>query len=183
MSTALKQMTADEFLLWAEGKEGRWELHDGAPLMMSPERLAHIRTKKHVVFALDEAISRAGLPCEAFADGVAIKIDARTVFEPDASIVCGPRKEDDAIVISDPVVVVEVLSPSTAAIDHGRKLSSYFSLPSVEHYLILDPERRVAIHHKRGQGEAIETRVLSNGSARFDPPGFELAVEALFPAA
>ena len=139
MSTALKQMTADEFLLWAEGKEGRWELHDGAPLMMSPERLAHIRTKKHVVFALDEAISRAGLPSEAFADGVAIKIDARTVFEPDASIVCGPRKEDDAIVIIEPVVVVEVLSPSTAAIDHGRKLSSYFSLPSVEHYLILDP--------------------------------------------
>ena len=29
MSTALKQMTVDEFLLWAEGKEGRWELHDG----------------------------------------------------------------------------------------------------------------------------------------------------------
>ena len=35
MSTALKQMTVDEFLLWAEGKEGRWELHDGAPVMIS----------------------------------------------------------------------------------------------------------------------------------------------------
>ena len=82
---------------------------------------------------------------------------------------------------SDPIVVVEVLSPSTAAIDHGRKLSGYFSLPSVEHYLILDPERRVVIHHKRGQGDAIETRVLSEGSAKLDPPGFAVAVEALFP--
>ena len=71
---------------------------------------------------------------------------------------------------------------ATAAIDHGRKLSGYFSLPSVEHYLILDPERRVAIHHKRGQGEAIETRVLSDGAVKLDPPGFEVAVEALFPA-
>ena len=83
---------------------------------------------------------------------------------------------------TNPTVVVEVLSPSTAAIDHGRKLSSYFSLPSVEHYLILDPERRVLIHHKRGQGEAIETRVLANGVATLDPPGFEVAVDALFPA-
>ena len=54
-------------------------------------------------------------------------------------------------------------------------------LPSVEHYLILDPERRVVIHHKRGQGDAIETRVLSEGAVKLDPPGFEVAVEALFP--
>ena len=52
----------------------------------------------------------------------------------------------------------------------------------MHHYLILDPERRVVIHHKRGQGEAIETRVLTSGVARLDPPGFEVAVEALFPA-
>ena len=85
--------------------------------------------------------------------------------------------------IDDPVIVVEVLSPSTAAIDHGRKLSGYFSLPSVQHYLILDPDRRVVIHHKRGASDAIETRVLTDGVARLDPPGFEVAVEALFPPA
>ena len=39
MSTALKLMTVEEFLPWAEGKEGRWELHDGVPVMMSPERV------------------------------------------------------------------------------------------------------------------------------------------------
>ena len=79
--------------------------------------------------------------------------------------------------------MVEVLSPSTAAIDHGPKLSGYFSLPSVQHYLILDPERRVVIHHKRGASDAIETRVLTDGVARLDPPGFDVAVEALFPPA
>ncbi len=98
-------------------------------------------------------------------------------------VFCGPRPPADAQTINDPIIVVEVLSPSTAAIDHGRKLSGYFSLPSLEHYLILDPERRVVIHHKRGRGDAIETRVLSNGLAKLDPPGFEVAVELLFPAA
>ena len=58
--------------------------------------------------------------------------------------------------IPNPVIVVEVLSPSTAADDHGVKLDGYFSLRSVEHYLILDSDRRVMIHHKRGQAEAIE---------------------------
>jgi Uma2 family endonuclease len=191
MSTGLKLMTVEEFLPWAEGKEGRWELHDGVPVMissaepvmMAPERAAHIRTKFRAAKALDGAVTTADLPCEVFTDGMAIRIDARTTYEPDASVVCGPRAPADAIEIDNPVIVVEVLSPSTAAIDHGRKLSGYFSLPSVQHYLILDPDRGVAIHHKRGSGDAIETRVLTDGVARLDPPGFEVAVEALFPPA
>jgi Uma2 family endonuclease len=97
-------------------------------------------------------------------------------------VVCGPRAPADALEIDNPVIVVEVLSPSTAAVDHGRKLSGYFSLPSVQHYLILNPDRRAVLHHKRGVGEAIETRVLTDGVARLDPPGFDVAVEALFPA-
>jgi Uma2 family endonuclease len=181
MSTALKQMTVDEFLLWAEGKEGRWELHDGAPVMMAPERSLHAETKAEAYVALREAIRLKGLSCWVYPDGMAIRVDARTSYEPDASVTCGPRAPADAIDIDNPVIVVEVLSPSTAAIDHGRKLSGYFSLASVQHYLILDPERRVVIHHKRGSGDAIETRVLTGGAARLDPPGFEVSVEALFP--
>jgi Uma2 family endonuclease len=174
-------MTVDEFLSWAEGKEGRWELHDGVPVMMAPERVLHNRSKLRVATALQNALAAAGLPCEVFTDGLAVKIDAQVIYEPDTSVVCGPRAPADAIEIDNPIVVVEVLSPSTAAIDHGRKLSGYFSLSSIEHYLILDPDRRVVIHHKRGIGDAIETRVLTDGAARLEPPGCEVAVEALLP--
>ena len=183
MSTALKLMTVEEFLSWVEDKEGRWELHDGVPVMMSPERLAHVRTKARAVRSLEDGLHAAGLPCEAVADGLTVKVNSGATFEPDASVVCGPRRSDETMVVTDPIIVVEVLSPSTAAIDHGRKLSGYFSVASVQHYLILDPDRRVAIHHKRGVGDAIETRVLTDGVARLDPPGFEVAVEALFPPA
>ena len=182
MSTALEQtMSADEFLRWAEGKDGRWELHDGVPVMMSPERVLQGVTKGEAFAALREAVRRSGLPCMAYPDGVAVRIDARTAYQPDASVSCGAPPPPDAQAIDDPIIVVEVLSPSTAAIDHWRKLSGYFSLASVEHYLILDPERRVVIHHKRGQGDTIETRVLSDGVAPLEPPGFEVAVSALFP--
>jgi Putative restriction endonuclease len=128
-----------------------------------------------------EAIRLKALPYRIYPDGMAIRIDARATYEPDAAVVCGSRAPPDAIEIDNPVIVVEVVSPNTAAIDHGRKLSGYFSHPSVQHYPILDPDRRVVIHHKRGAGDAIETRVLTGGFARLDPPGFEVAVEALFP--
>jgi Uma2 family endonuclease len=181
MSTALKQMTVDEFLLWAEGEEGRWELHDGIARRITPERIDHVRTKGEVFVTFTFASRHAGCDCEVFGSGGGIQIDQRTVYAPDGAIVSGPKLPDNAILLVNLIVVVEVLSPSTAAIDHGRKLSSYFSLPSVEHYLILDPERRVVIHHKRGQGDAIEMRVLSEGAIKLDPPGFEVLVEACFP--
>jgi Uma2 family endonuclease len=123
------------------------------------------------------------LPCEAIAEGLSVRIDPRKSYEPDASVVCGPYRSGDTIAVDDPIIVLEVLSPNTAAIDHSRKLSGYFSLSSLQPYLILDPDQRVVIHHKRGVGDAIETRVLTDGVARLDPPGFEVAVEAMFPSA
>ena len=181
MSAALKQMTVDEFLVWAEAQEGRWELHEGVAVRITPERIDHGRTKGEAAVALRVSSRHAGCDCEIFGSGPGVQIDERTVYAPDGAIVCGPILPDDAILLVNLIGVVEVLSPETAALDHGRKLSGYFSLPSVEHYLILDPDRRVVIHHKRGQGDAIETRILTDGFARLDPPGFEVAVDALFP--
>jgi Uma2 family endonuclease len=183
MSIALNQMTVDEFLLWAEGEEGRWELHDGVAKRITPERADHVRAKGEAFVAIKLASRRACCDCEVFGSGAGVQIDQRTVYAPDGAIVRGPKLPDDAILLVNPIIVVEVLSPSTAAIDHGRKLSGYFSLAGVQHYLILDPDRRVVIHHKCGSGDAIETRVLKDGVARLDPPGFEVAVEALFPPA
>jgi Uma2 family endonuclease len=181
MSAAVKEkMSADEFLVWAEAQEGRWELHDGALVAMSPERVVHSRTKGEVFRSLKAAIDRAGSPCEALPDGAAVRVAQGSIFEPDALVYCGPRLPPETLEVLNPVIVVEVLSPSTAARDHGAKLTGYFSLPSVMHYLILDPERRVLIHHKRGQGEVLETRILTEGLLRLDPPGLEAPVADMF---
>jgi Uma2 family endonuclease len=183
MSSELKQtMTTDEFLAWAEGRDGRWELHDAAPLALSPERLGHTMAKGETQLALGAAIKRTGLPCRIYPSGVAVRIDFHNAYLPDALVVCGRFPAPSDMEIANPLIIVEVLSPSTAAFDHGRKLSGYFSLPSVMHYLILDPERRVVIHHRRGTGEALETRIHADGEIRLDPPGLVVATEALFPA-
>jgi Uma2 family endonuclease len=183
MSLVVKEkMSADEFLIWAEAQEGRWELHDGALVAMSPEREAHFATKGEVFHALRQAVDRAHARCRVYPDGATVRVSARTVFEPDALVYCGPRLPPDVVEVPNPIVIVEVLSPSTAARDHGFKLTGYFSLPSVIHYLILDPERRVVIHHKRGQGEIIETRILTEGLLRLDPPGLEAPVTEMFAA-
>ncbi len=177
-----KKMTTDEFLAWADGREERWELLDCAPTLMAPERAIHARTKFAAQRSLFDAIARAGSPCEMFPDGMTVRIDAANAFEPDALVVCGRLPAAEAIEVANPVVVLEVLSPSTAANDHGRKLGGYFSIASVMHYLILDAERRVLIHHKRGQGDAIETRILSDGVLRLDPPGLQVPVAEMFAA-
>ena len=179
---ANEKMSADEFLRWAEAQDGLWELHDGALVAMSPERIAHGRTKGAVFRSLGDAIARARLPCEALPDGASVRVAKNTIFQPDALVNCGPLMPANAIEATNPVVVVEVLSPSTVARDHGAKLTGYFSLPSVMHYLILDPERCVLIHHKRGQGEIIETRILTEGLVRLDPPGLEAPVADMFAA-
>ncbi len=179
---ANEKMSADEFLVWAETQEGRCELHDGAPVAMSPERIAHGRTKGQVFRCLGGAIVRAQLPCEVLPDGATVRIAQETVFEPDALVYCGRLLPSEAIEVPNPVIVVEVLSPGTAARDHGVKLTGYFSLASVAHYLILDPERRVLIHHRRGHGDFIETRMLTEGFLRLEPPRLEAPVAQMFAA-
>jgi len=80
----------------------------------------------------------------------------------------------DVLEVPNPIIVVEVLSPSTGAMDMGIKLQGYFALPSLHHYLIIDPDRPMLIQHKRGTGDAIETRIANGASLRLDPPGLDM---------
>jgi Uma2 family endonuclease len=177
-----QSLTTDEFLAWSDAQIGRWELFDGVPVLIAPERAGHAATKFAAQTALVAAIGRAKLPCWMLPDGMTVRVDNRSAFEPDALVYCGAAVSTDAIEVPNPVIVVEVLSPGTEARDHGAKLAGYFSLPSVAHYLILDPDRRVLIHHKRGQGDIIETRILTDGLLRLDPPRLEAPVAEMFAA-
>jgi Uma2 family endonuclease len=182
MTTALRKhlMSTDEFLVWAERQPEQWELFDGVPAAMSPERVIHGEVKYRVARALDDAIAKAGIPCRFVLDSAAVRIDARSLYQPDALVYCGEPVSGNAIEIPNPVVVVEVLSPSNAATDLRDKLQGYFRVPSVQHYLVVDPDKRLVIHHARGQGDVIATRIVSEGDLRLDPPGMVIPVSSLF---
>lgn len=180
---ARARMTADEFLTWAmeRPKGERYELVAGEVVAMAPERLAHAQVKYRITRAFDDALRARGLPCEALPDGMAVQIDETTVYEPDALVRCGPDLPSDTVTILDPVIVVEVLSPSSRARDAGAKLADYFRLASVRHYLIVDTARRTVIHHRREDRERLQTLVVRAGTLELDPPGIRVTIETFFP--
>ena len=174
-------MSVDEFLSWGEGQAARFELFDGTPVAMSPERVLHGDTKYRVARALDVATENAGVPCRFVLDSAAVRIDARSLYQPDALVYCGEPVPGDALEIPSPVVVIEVLSPSNAMTDLRDKLQGYFRVPSVQHYVIVDPDKRLVIHHARRETDAVTTRIVSDGAIRLDPPGLVLEVADLLP--
>jgi Uma2 family endonuclease len=115
-------------------------------------------------------------------DGVSVRVDDRTVYEPDALVRCGPPAPDEALEVTDPIVVVEILSPSSRGIDTGLKLDGYFRLASLRHYLVVNTEGRVVLHHRRDEAGAIGVRILHEGTLRLDPPGLAVEIGDLFAA-
>lgn len=179
---AKQKITVDEFLAWADGQEGRYELIDGEIFAMSPQRVGHAITKLKAVNALAAGISRAGLRCHALPDGLTVRVSKNTAFEPDALVYCGDRLPDNVTEVPNPIIVVEVISPNSQYIDAGIKLRGYFMVSSVVHYLTIDPERNLLIHHQRGEGELIATRIATEGELQLDPPGLTLTVFDIFAA-
>jgi Uma2 family endonuclease len=173
-------MNVDEYLAWAGEQPGRYELYDGSVVAMSPEGAGHAEKKAAVHAALLAGIRTRRLQCHALPDGMTVRIDDTTAYEPDAVVYCGSKLPPAALEVPDPVVVVEVLSPSTRRIDITAKLADYFRVPSVAHYLIVDPERPRIIHHARAEGDTILTRIVSEGSIKLDPPGIELALADVY---
>jgi Uma2 family endonuclease len=178
----LKPMTVEAFLAWAETRpdDERYELWDGAPVMQAKQRLAHIDAKMAAAAALRNAIRKAGLPCFSVGDGATVKINDYTALIPDALVYCGPRLPGDAVIVPNPVIVVEVLSPSSIQRDMADKVRAYFRVPSVMHYLIIDADEKRVVHHARlGEGLA-PPAIYTEGEARLDPPGLALPIAELF---
>jgi len=147
---------------------------------MSPEGAGLAKAKFALQTALAAGVRARRLPCYMMPDGMTVRIDKQTAFEPDALVYCGKEVAPSALEIPNPVIVVEVISPSTRRIDEVKKLSLYFRLPSVAHYLIVDIDQRLILHHARSTDDTALTRIVREGMITLDPPGLELAVEDVF---
>ncbi len=175
-----ERMTVNEFLHWAKQRPERWELFDGVPMAMSPERVIHGDTKYRAARAFDGAIAKARVPCRFVLDSAAVRIDARNTYQPDLFVYCGEPVSGDAVEVPAPVIVVEILSPGNAITDLRDKLQGYFRVPSVQHYLVVDPDKRLVIHHARGRNDVVTTRIVTSGEIALDPPGLSLTATDFF---
>jgi Uma2 family endonuclease len=189
---ASKQMTVPAFLDWLLSRPDgeRWELIDGAPVpvrglapsqAMAAETVRHARIKRRIDHVLTEALARERRDCEVFVSGPKVQIDSQTAFEPDVVVTCVEVPE--GLLVPDPVIVVEVLSSSTRDRDLTIKLAGYFSLPSVAHYLLVETERRLIVHHHRAPGDdEFRTSIVRGGSVHLAPPGVAFDVDAVYAA-
>ena len=138
---------------------GRFERHSGVVVAMAPSASpmpppegCHVNT-----YASPGHPNLNRLPCEAFPDGAGVEIGEDDDFEPDVMVHCGERLADDETKVPDPLIVVEMLSPSISATDRSKKREKYFRLPTVQHYLIVWADRRTRVVHHRRTGGGVET--------------------------
>jgi Uma2 family endonuclease len=177
-----QRLTVDEFLDWSQKQpKGRYELQDGRVIMQQSQNWAHLRIKAALYVALVQGIKQSGGACFAATDGATVRISNRIAFEPDALVAPLPMPDDAALEINNPVIVCEVLSPSSIKRDLTEKLAGYFQVPTVMHYLVCDPEDKAIIWHQRVPGGGIQPPiVMTSGVIRLDPPGLDLPVEPIF---
>lgn len=125
--------TYDDYCQW----EGKWELIEGMPYALSPAPVPiHQRVNSTLVFEFESALKAGYKKCKLYLP-LDWKITEDTIVQPDLLIVCD--KIEKKFLDFPPVLIVEVLSPSTAAKDRGLKMEIYQS-QKVKYYLIADPQ-------------------------------------------
>jgi Uma2 family endonuclease len=174
------RMTRDEYRNWAEHQPSRrFERVNGIVVAMAPERAQHNERKMAAWLALRSAVTRLGLPCRVYGDGMTVEV-GDSDYEPDAIVYCGQKLSAEAVTVPDPLVIVEVLSPSTSSIDRAWKFKEYFRLPSLRHYLIIWADKQQIVHHSRDDAGEIHTRTVIDGEIRLDPPGVAIAINDIY---
>ncbi|WP_420392802.1 Uma2 family endonuclease [Acuticoccus sp.] len=190
------RMTQQEFLDWyLQQPDGhRYELHDGVAfrimadavtdwdglkVRMNAERNQHAIAKLEVAHMLRLDVDRKGLACTVHTDGMAVAIDERTQYEPDAMVRCGGPLPMNQLAVVDPTVIVEVTSPTRHKIDASVKQSRYANIPTLEHYVNVRLEERDAAHY--GQATSLHSpRFATGGVIDLDPPGLSLDLDRIW---
>lgn len=171
------KFTAADFLIWDETQTIRHEFFHGEIFAMAGGTDNHTTVIGNAYVALRAHLK--GTPCRVFMQDVKLHIDrADSFFYPDLFVTCGERDAKERLIKSEAKLVIEVLSPSTTAFDRGHKFNAYRSLPTLQEYVLIDPEtQRVEVYRRSsneewilrafaaGQGLALQSVELSISAA------------------
>jgi Uma2 family endonuclease len=147
-----KPWTVDEFLAWESAQEERHEFIDGVVVGMAGGTAAHATIRDNLTVALHAGLR--GSPCRAFSETLRV-VTPRGSYYPDIVVSCKPVRPTDEQ-IAEPVLIVEVLSRSTADRDRGAKWVGYQDIPSLQHYvLVAQDHRRVDRFTRTADGWAL----------------------------
>ena len=142
------EFTDAEYLQYEKDSPTKHEFYQGQIYAMAGTSTDHNRIAGQVFVALDSQLD--GKPCEPFIGDQRIKIEATTLQTyPDVFVACPPFSYDtgDKHTMLDAVVIIEVLSPSTANYDRNEKFDNYKRLTSLRHYVLIEQKQMKVTHH------------------------------------
>jgi Uma2 family endonuclease len=141
-------MTLEEFLRWDDGTDTRYELIDGFPVAMAPPAEAHRILAVRLVSRIDAALA-GRRPCNAQIEPGVVRPDrADSYYVPDIAVTCEPN-EPGRQAMADPILIVEILSPSTERTDRRLKLPDYQTIESVREIMLIDADNHHAELYRR----------------------------------
>jgi Uma2 family endonuclease len=134
-------MTAEQFLAWDEEQPERWEFVAGEVFAMTGATDRHVTITGNLYMALRQHLR--GTPCRTSANETKLRVEAADAFYyPDIMVTCSATDAKDPLIKREPVLLIEVLSKSTAHYDRGGKFAAYRTLQTLREYLLVDPETR-----------------------------------------
>ena len=177
MNVALrKSMTLEQFLAWESRQERKYEFDGFNPVAMNGVSFEHGIIESNLNAALKSRLT--GKPCRALGSSVKIEVVGRIRY-PDLFVVCTPVPRGTYIV-RDPVVVFEILSPSTSHTDLVLKTAEYQATPSIKHYVILEQTHAGAqVFSRRGDNWIAET-VKDDDVLRLPEIGIEIPLPEIY---
>ncbi|WP_246312029.1 Uma2 family endonuclease [Pseudaquabacterium terrae] len=142
-------MTAEEFLAWDESQPIRHEFLRGEVYAMAGGEDRHATLALNFAMALRGHLQ--GSPCRTYINDVKLRVaPADAYFYPDVMVTCSAVDAAHRLIKSEPLLVIEVLSPGTAGYDRGDKFAAYRMLASLREYVLADPRSRRCDVHRRG---------------------------------
>jgi Uma2 family endonuclease len=178
MNVALRRpMTLAEFLAWEERQELRYEFDGFAPVATTGGIFAHAAIQMNLYRTLSNRLF--GKPCRPIGSHLKILAAGRIRY-PDAFVVCSPIA-NKTTVVTDPVVVFEVLSPSTMNEDLFAKNAEYRATPSIQRYVVLQQTHRGALVFSRdGDHWADELLVSAEAILHMPEIGIEIPLSEIY---
>jgi Uma2 family endonuclease len=148
-SNPVTKLTEEQYLAIDRAAEFRSEFIDGEIVAMSGASLVHNRLQGNIYAEVRAALRDSN--CEAFNSDLRIRVSARVYTYADVSVVCGkPVLSDERQdILLNPVVIFEVLSPSTEKYDRGVKFQHYRTIDSLKDYVLVDQEQVRIEHYSR----------------------------------
>lgn len=173
-------LSAADFLAWDATQTLRHEFVGGEVFAMAGAGEAHVTVAGNLYVALRQHL--AGTPCRTFITDMKLQVAAADAFfYPDVMVCCSAADAADLLVKRDPVLLVEVLSPATAAYDRGDKFAAYRKLPGLREYLLVDTDsRRCDLFRKRDDGLWVLLPFEPGQALRLESVALDLPAELLW---